>query len=101
MPSLHYISQVKSKNDVYSQEIYAYGSPLVLIAPFIEYVLKITIIFHHLKTVCKIYKLCILMAVWGGGGHIQSYVLFIGQKKSEFSQEKVEKFYRQSFVGTL
>ncbi len=82
------ISQIKSKNDVCSQEMYGYGSRLVLITPFIEYVLKVTIkiIFHHSKTVCKIYKLCILMTVKGGGGHTKSYVLFIAQEKLEFSQ---------------
>ncbi len=43
------ISQVKSKNDVCNQEMYGYGSLLVLITPFIEYVLNVTIkiIFHH------------------------------------------------------
>ncbi len=64
--------------------MYGYGSLLALITPFIEYVLKVTIIlfFHHSKTVCKIYKLRILMAVRGGGGHTKSYVLlFIGQDK--------------------
>ncbi len=62
------MSQVKSESDVCSQEMYGYGSLLVLITPFIEYVLKVTIkiIFHHSKTVCKIYKLSILR---GGGGH--------------------------------
>ncbi len=57
------ISEVKSKNDVCSQEMYGYGSRLVLITPFIEdvlkltpfieYVLKVTIkiIFHHSKTI--------------------------------------------------
>ncbi len=68
--------------------MYGYGSLLVLLTPFVEYVLKITItiIFHHSKTVCKIYKLSILIAVRGGGGHSKSYVLlFIGQEKSEFS----------------
>ncbi len=81
------LSQVKSKNDVCSQEMYGYGSLLVLITPFIEYVLKVTIkiIFHNSKTVSKIYKLSILMT--GGGGYTKSYVLlFIGQEKSEFSQ---------------
>ncbi len=81
------ISQIKSKNDVCSQKVY--GSLLILITPFIEYVLKVTIkiIFHHSKTVYKIYKLSILMAVRGGGGHTKSYVLlFISQEKSEFSQ---------------
>ncbi len=66
------ISQVKSKNDVCSQEMYGYGSILVLITPFIEYVLKVTIkiIFHHSKT------------VRGGGGHTKSFVLlFIGQER--------------------
>ncbi len=84
------MSQVKSKINVCSQELYGYGSLLVLIIPFIEYVLKVTIkiIFHHSKTVCKIDKLSILMAVRdGGGGHTKSYVLlFIGQEKSKFSQ---------------
>ncbi len=83
------ISQVKPKRDVCSQEMYCYGCLLVLITHFIEYVLKVTIkiTFHHSKTVCKIYKLCILMAVRGGGGHTESYVLlFIYQDKSEFSQ---------------
>ncbi len=68
-----------------------------LVRPFIEYVLKVTIkiIFHHSKNVCKIYKLSILMAVTGGGGHTKSYVLlFIGQEKLEFSQENVRKFDR-------
>ncbi len=62
------ISQVKSKSDVCSQQMYGYGSLLVLITPFIEYVLKVTIkiISHHSKTVCKIYKLSILKAVRGG-----------------------------------
>ncbi len=70
------MSQVKSKNDVCSQEMYGYGSLLVLITLFIEYILKVTIkiIFHHSKTVCKIDKLSILMAVRGGGGHAKSYV---------------------------
>ncbi len=97
------ISQAKSKNDVCNQEMYGYDSLLVLIASFIEYLLKVTIkiIFDHSKTVCKIYKLSILMAVRGGGGHTKSYVLFISQEKSEFSQEKVRNFYRQSCVGTL
>ncbi len=36
------MSQVKSKNDVCSQDMYGYGSLLVLITPFIEYVLKVT-----------------------------------------------------------
>ncbi len=97
------IFQVKSKNDVCSQVMYGYSSLLVLITPFIEYVLKVTIkiIFYHSKTVCKIYKLSILMAV-RGGSHTKSYVLlFIGQEKSEFSQEKVRKFYRHSCVETL
>ncbi len=69
------------------KEMYGYGSLLELITPFIEYVLKviIKIIFHHSKTVCQIYRLSILMAVRGGGGHIKSYVLFVGQEKSEFS----------------
>ncbi len=68
------ISQVKSKHDVCSQEMNGYDSLLVIISPFIEYFLKviIKIIFHHSKTVCKIYKLSILMAVRGGGGHTQS-----------------------------
>ncbi len=59
--------QVKSKNDICSQEMYGYGSLLVRVSLFIEYVLKVTvkIIFHHLKTVCKIYKLSILMAMRG------------------------------------
>ncbi len=50
------ISQVKSKSDACSQEMYGFSSLLVLITPFIEYVLKVTIktIFHHSKTVCKI-----------------------------------------------
>ncbi len=49
------ISQVKSKNDVFSKTMYGYGSLLVLITPFIEYILKVTIkiIFHCSKTVCK------------------------------------------------
>ncbi len=36
--------------------MYGYGSLLVLITPFIEYALKVTIkiIFHHSKTVGKI-----------------------------------------------
>ncbi len=87
------ISKVKFKNAVCSQEMYGNGSLLVLITPFIEYILKVTIkiIFHHSKTVCKIYKLSIQMAVRGGGSHTKSYVLlFISQEKSEFSQEKVE-----------
>ncbi len=104
MPSLcDRLSKVKSKN-VFTQEMYGYGSLLVLITPFIEYVLKVTIkiIFHHSKTVCKIYQLSILMAVRGGLDHTKSYVLlFIGQEKSEFSQSKVRKFYRQSCVGIL
>ncbi len=82
-------SQLKSKNDVCSQEMYSYGSLLVLITPFIEYVLKVTIkiILYHSKTVCKIYKLSILMAVRGDRGHTKSYVLlFISQEKSEFNQ---------------
>ncbi len=80
------ISKVKSKNDVYSQEMYGYGNLLVLITLFIKYVLKVTIkmIFHHSKTVCKIYKQSILMAVRGGGGHRKLF-LFICQEKSEFS----------------
>ncbi len=95
------ISQVKSNNDVCSQEMYGYGSLLVLITPFIEYVLKviIRIIFHHSKAK---HTWEIPMAVRGGGGHTKSYVwLLIGQEKSEFSQEKVRKCYRQSRVGTL
>ncbi len=46
------ISRVKSKIDVCSQEMYGYGSLLVLITAFIEYVVKVTIkiIFHLLKT---------------------------------------------------
>ncbi len=98
------ISQVKSKNDICNQEMYGYGSFLVLITRFIEYVLKVTIkiIFHHSKTDCKIYKLSILMVVKGGGDLTKSYVLlFIGQEKSEFRQDKVRKFYRQSCVGSL
>ncbi len=81
------ISQVKSKNFVCSHEMYGYGSCLVLITPFIEYVLKLTIkiIFQLSKTVCKIYKLSILMAVRGDGGHTKSHILFIGQEKLEFS----------------
>ncbi len=65
------ISQVNSKNDVCSQEMYVYGSLLVLNTPFIEYVLKlkIKIIFHYSKTVCKIYKLSMLR---GGEGHTKS-----------------------------
>ncbi len=57
------MSQVKSKNDVCSQEMYGYGSLLGHIRPFTEYVHKVTIniIFHHSKTVCKIYKLSILL----------------------------------------
>ncbi len=57
------ISQVKSKTDICSQEIYVYDSLLVLITPFIEYVLKVAIkiIIHHSKTVCTIYELNILM----------------------------------------
>ncbi len=83
--------QVKLQNDVCSQEMYGYGSLLILITPFIEYVLKvkvtINIIFHHSNTVFKIYKLSILMAVRGDGGHRKSYVLLlIVQKKLEFSQ---------------
>ncbi len=71
---VYMISQVKCKNDVCSQEMYGYGSLLVLITPLkrlsklisrgelldkIEYVLEVTIkiIFHHSKSVCKIYKL--------------------------------------------
>ncbi len=43
-------------------------------------------IFHHSKTGCKIYKLHILMAVKGGGGHTNSYVLlYIGMEKSDFN----------------
>ncbi len=59
------ISQIKYKNDVCSQEVYGYGSILVLITPFIEHVHKVTIKinFNPSKTVCKIYKLSILMAV--------------------------------------
>ncbi len=74
------------------------------ITPFIEYVFNVTIkiIFYRSKIVCKIYKLSILMAVRGGGGHTKSNILlFIVQEKLEFSQEKVGKFYRQSCVGTL
>ncbi len=41
------------------------------------------------------------MAARGDGRHTKSYVLFIGQEKSEFSQLKVRKFSRQSCVGTL
>ncbi len=84
--------------------MYGYGSLLVLITPFIEYVFKVTIkiIYHHSKTVCKIYKLSILMDVRGGGSHTEFYVLlFIGQEKLEFIQEKFRKFYRQSCVGSL
>ncbi len=46
------ISQVKSKNDLCSQEIYGYGSLLIFITPFIEYVHKvqIKIIFQHSET---------------------------------------------------
>ncbi len=57
-----------------------------------ECVLKVTIkfIFYHSKTLCKIDKLSILMAVRCGGGHRKSYVLlfimFIGEEESEFSQ---------------
>ncbi len=36
------MSQVKPKNDVCRQNMYGYGSLLVLIKPFIEYVLKVT-----------------------------------------------------------
>ncbi len=92
------MSQVKSKNNVCSQEIYGYGRLLVLITPFIEYMIKVTIkiIFHLSKAVCKIYKLTIPMAMRCGAGHTKSYVLlFIGQEKLEFSQEKV-RFYRHS-----
>ncbi len=84
--------------------MYGYGSILILITPFIEYILKVTIkiIFHHSKTLCKIYKLSILMTVRGGGGLTKSDVLlFIGEEKSEFSQEKARKFYRQLCVGTM
>ncbi len=51
------LSQVKSKIDVCSQAMYGYDSLLVLITPFIEYVLKVTIkiIFHHSTIACKIY----------------------------------------------
>ncbi len=47
------MSQVKSKNDVYSQEMYGYGSLLVFITAFIECFLKetIKIVFGHSKTV--------------------------------------------------
>ncbi len=65
--------------------MYDYGSILELITLFIEYVHKVTIRIkklHHSQTVCKIYKLSILTAVKGGGGHTKSYVLlFIGQEK--------------------
>ncbi len=37
------MSQVKSKHDVCSKEMYGYGSLLVLITPFIEYVHKVTV----------------------------------------------------------
>ncbi len=59
------MSSIKSKNDICSQEMYGYGSFLILITHFIEFVLKVTIkiIFRHSKSVCKIYKLSILMAV--------------------------------------
>ncbi len=65
------MSQVKSKIDVCSQEMYGYGS---LIIPFIEYVLKVTIkiIFHHSKTLHIINKKEVWMAVSGGGGHTKS-----------------------------
>ncbi len=43
------ISQVKSKNDVCSQEMYGYGSILVLITTFIEYVLKVTELFFIIQ----------------------------------------------------
>ncbi len=45
--------------------MYGYDSVLVRITPFIEYVLKLTIkiSFHYSKTVSKIDKLSILMAV--------------------------------------
>ncbi len=67
---------------------------LVLITPFIEYVLKVTIkiIFHHSITVCitKSCKLNMLMAVRIGGSQTRSYILlFIGQET--FSQWKVRK----------
>ncbi len=52
-----------------------YGSLLVLITHFIEYVLKVTIkiIFHHSKTVCKIDKLLYWWLLGCGGGHVKSY----------------------------
>ncbi len=76
------ISQVNSKNDVCSQEMYGYGSLLVLITPFIEDILKVRI-----KLFFIIYKLSILMAMRGGGSHTKSYVLlFVSQEKLEFRQ---------------
>ncbi len=65
------------------KEMYGYDSHLVLITPFKEYVLKVKIktIFHHSKTVYKIYKLSILM-VEGLWRPCKIYVLlFIGQEK--------------------
>ncbi len=49
MKSKCMISQVKSKNDVCSQEMYGYGSILVLITTFIEYVLKVTELFFIIQ----------------------------------------------------
>ncbi len=43
------MSQIKSKNDVCSQEMYGYASRLVLITPFIEYILKVTNYFSSFK----------------------------------------------------
>ncbi len=71
--------QVKSKNDVCNQEMHGYGSLLVLITPFIKHVLKVTIkiIFHYWKTVCKIYKLSILL-LWGLVKAIQNVMFYLG-----------------------
>ncbi len=80
--------------------MYGYGSLLVLIKSFIEYMYNLDN-FSSFKN-CQICKLSILMAVRGGGGQTKSYILlFIGHEKLEFTQEKVRKFYRQSCVGTL
>ncbi len=75
--------------------MYGYGSVLVLITPFIEDVLKVTIkiIVRHTKTGCKIYKRSLLID--GCEEWWRPYkILFCCssvRKKMEFSQQKSAK----------
>ncbi len=64
------------------QEMYGYGSLLVLITPFME-ILKVKIIFHDSKTICKISKLSILMTVRGGGRHTKCYFCCSSVRKNQ------------------